>query len=123
MIQKSQILPIHKLSQRFHAHVYFDDGQLDQALSCYGAIQSTFADLELGRVHTKSVGPHLKRQFQIALDQDTLTDFVLWLDEQRGGLSVLVHPLTADEVEDHTRNALWLGDELPLKLAVLEKSN
>ncbi len=116
-------MPLHGLSQNFHAHVYFDDDQLEQALSCYAAIQASFPGLKLGRVHETLVGPHLKRQFQIALDRETVTDFLIWLDDNRGPMSVLVHPLTIDEVQDHTAHALWLGDKLPLKLGVLGAPN
>ena len=120
---KQRIEPLLRLSKNFHAHVYFDDIQFEQALACYSAIQSSFAELTLGRIHEKLVGPHLKRQFQIAIDRKTVTEFVIWLDKNRGRLSVLVHPLTSNDLEDHTHHALWLGTPIPLNLDVLEASN
>jgi aromatic ring-cleaving dioxygenase len=37
----------------------------------------------------------------------------------REGLDILVHPLSDDEFEDHTVNALWLGTAVALKLDTL----
>ena len=36
-----------------------------------------------------------------------------------GPLQVLIHPVTDDELMDHTHHALWLGQPQPLNLAVL----
>ena len=37
----------------------------------------------------------------------------------RQGLDILIHPLTDDEYEDHTANALWLGRPVRLHLGTL----
>ena len=37
----------------------------------------------------------------------------------RGSLSVLIHPLGANEVDDHSLHQMWLGDPFPLDLAAL----
>ena len=37
----------------------------------------------------------------------------------REGLNVLVHPLTECSYDDHSKNALWLGTPVPLRLDVL----
>ena len=34
----------------------------------------------------------------------------------RGGLDVLLHPETGDDLADHTAHAVWLGEKLPLRL-------
>ncbi len=34
----------------------------------------------------------------------------------RGGLSVLVHALTGDDIADHTQYAYWLGDSVEINL-------
>lgn len=39
----------------------------------------------------------------------------------RAGLSVLVHPMTGDEVADHDRHPLWLGPQLPIDLEFLRR--
>ncbi len=40
----------------------------------------------------------------------------------RQGLDVLVHPLTQDSVDDHSRYPLWLGSPIPLKLETLRRT-
>jgi aromatic ring-cleaving dioxygenase len=37
----------------------------------------------------------------------------------REGLNILVHPLSDDEYDDHTANALWLGTAVALKIETL----
>ena len=39
--------------------------------------------------------------------------------QHRDGLDVLIHPLTDNSVDDHSRYALWLGAPVPLKLDTL----
>ena len=41
---------------------------------------------------------------------------VRWLMANREGLSVLVHPLTESNYDDHSRYAMWLGAPVPLRL-------
>ena len=43
---------------------------------------------------------------------------IAWLDENRGGLDILVHGLTGNDLEDHTTHAAWLGDAARLNLEV-----
>jgi aromatic ring-cleaving dioxygenase len=44
---------------------------------------------------------------------------VPWLMLNRGGLAVLVHPLTDNAYDDHSKHALWLGTPIALKLDIL----
>ena len=44
---------------------------------------------------------------------------VPWLALNRAGLAILVHPLTGDDVADHSAHALWLGGPLPLDVEAL----
>ncbi len=47
---------------------------------------------------------------------------MVWLEENRSQLSVLVHPLTEDEYLDHTSSAVWLGLPLELELSIFTKN-
>ena len=40
----------------------------------------------------------------------------------RGDLTVLVHPNTGQELEDHRDRAIWLGPSETLDLSILKKS-
>jgi len=68
------------------------------------------------------VGPHPGAMYQVAFAVDAFPLLVPWLMLNRGGLSVLVHPLTGDDYEDHARFALWLGAPLPLRLEMLRRA-
>ena len=37
----------------------------------------------------------------------------------RDGLDVLVHPLTESSYDDHSKNAMWLGTPVPMRLDIL----
>jgi DOPA 4,5-dioxygenase len=37
----------------------------------------------------------------------------------REGLDILVHPETGDDLADHTKHPLWLGQKLELNVEVL----
>jgi aromatic ring-cleaving dioxygenase len=37
----------------------------------------------------------------------------------RGGLSILVHPITDDPVADHAVNPLWLGEAVAIDVEFL----
>jgi DOPA 4,5-dioxygenase len=39
----------------------------------------------------------------------------------REGLNVLVHPLSGDNYDDHSKYAMWLGTPVPLRLERLSK--
>ena len=37
----------------------------------------------------------------------------------REGLDVLIHPLTDSSYDDHSKNALWIGTPVPMRLDIL----
>ena len=45
-----------------------------------------------------------------------------WLMLNRQGLDVLVHPLTDNSYNDHSRYAVWLGTPVPLKLNTMRRT-
>lgn len=99
----------------YHAHVYFDQETVDFASRLCSEAGEKFG-LKVGRVHQKLVGPHTRWSCQITFSHKSFDAFIPWLDEHRGGLSVLVHALTGDDLEDHTKYAYWLGDRVELNL-------
>ena len=54
--------------------------------------------------------------FQIVIANDEFGIVVPWLMLNRRGLDVLVHPETGDDLADHTRFAIRMGQDLPLVL-------
>ena len=102
----------------YHAHVYYDAASRPVAARLREQLVAGFP-VELGRFSDDPVGPHPVSQFQVIFKTDAFQSVVPWLMFNREGLDILVHPLTNDEYEDHTSQALWLGTPVKLKLEVL----
>ncbi|HKU14743.1 MAG TPA: DOPA 4,5-dioxygenase family protein [Steroidobacteraceae bacterium] len=109
--------------QPYHAHIYYEPGeraaasrlrqQLSAAMSGEGA-----RVLFVGELRDQPVGPHPKAQFEIHFREDALSRVVPMIEAS--GLRALVHPLTDDDLADHTSLGHWLGEPLTLDLSVLD---
>ncbi len=105
----------------YHAHIYYDPASRAQAARLRQAIGERFT-ARLGNWHDEPVGPHPVAMYQVAFHAADFSRLVPWLMMNRDGLDVLIHPLSGDSVADHTHNAMWLGQVLPLRLEVLRRS-
>ena len=103
--------------ERYHAHVYFDEQSLTKASSVCQQAGELFG-VTVGRVHQKPVGPHPCWSCQLAFDKSQFDALMPWLENNREELTVLVHGLTGNDLEDHTDHASWLGEPVPLKLSI-----
>ena len=70
--------------------------------------------VRMGRWHDVPVGPHPTAMYQIAFSEDgqfpTLAPFLMM---NRMGLTILLHPESGRPRDDHTINAMWMGQVLP----------
>ena len=99
----------------YHAHIYYGDEKHSLvADKICDALVARFT-VELGK-NNGVVGPHPIAQRQVIFKPSSFAEVVRWLMFNRQGLDILVHPLSDDEYDDHTANALWLGYPVPLKL-------
>jgi DOPA 4,5-dioxygenase len=101
----------------WHAHVYFDAQTVDQARELCEEAGRRFT-VQVGRVHEKPVGPHPCWSCQLAFLPDQFDTVVPWLNLNRDGLDVLVHPQTGDDLVDHRDRAMWLGRSMELDLSI-----
>ena len=106
--------------QGYHAHVYFEPGQRDEAARLRAAVEQVF-DVRMGRWRDEPVGPHPKPMYQIAFGLAEFNRLVPFLMLNRGALDILVHPETGNDYADHSAYAMWLGRSLPLRLEVFEQ--
>ena len=116
--------PPPKPTDPYHAHIYYDRDnwaiaqRLHQELSDM-QLSGTFSDLVLiGKMYDRGVGPHPKPQFEIQFYASALPRIVPLL--RATGLTSLVHPLTDDDLADHTTLADWIGEPIPLDESVLD---
>jgi aromatic ring-cleaving dioxygenase len=102
----------------YHAHVYYDIATKSVAERLAEQIGNKFS-VKFAGFRDNPVGPHPIANLQIIFTTAEFQNVVPWLMLNREGLDVLIHPLTDDSVEDHSRYALWLGTPVPLRLETL----
>ncbi len=105
----------------YHIHIYYreEDGPA-AAKALRDAIAERF-EVEFGLWRDKPGGPHPTPMFQVNFAADLFAEIVPWLMLNRGGLDLLVHPETGDNVADHGDHALWLGQTLPIDFAAVRE--
>ena len=102
----------------YHAHVYYDQSTRPTAERLRDKIIGKFA-VEPGAFSDEPRGPHPISQFNVIFRTEEFQNIVPWLMLNREGLDVLVHPLTESSYDDHSKNALWLGTPVPMRLEIL----
>ena len=103
----------------FHAHIYYSDDDRPAA----EALRDRFLDtpsqvLFVGRMMDSGVGPHPIAQYEVHFLEDARPDVVAAIEAL--GLRALVHPLTDDDLADHTSLAHWIGEPVELDVSVLD---
>jgi len=108
----------------YHAHIYYEPDNRGAAERLHRELSNTrgvsdFADVVfVGEMRDKNVGPHPKPQFEVHFLEGALPNILPLIEVS--GLTALVHPLTDDDLADHTSLALWIGNPLPLDCSVLD---
>ena len=104
----------------YHAHVYFDAATRPLAERLRDTIAGKFT-VEAGAFADEPRGPHPVPQFNVIFEGPEFATIVPWLMLNRDGLNILVHPLSGDNYDDHSKYAMWLGTPVPLRLERLSK--
>ena len=102
----------------YHAHIYYDADNREQAAKLRQAIGEQFEGV-VGRWHDEAVGPHPISMYQFAFAVEEFPRIVPWLMLNRAGLRILVHPETGNGYRDHMVYSLWLGEPVPLRFDIL----
>ncbi|KAL3466713.1 DOPA-like domain-containing protein [Aspergillus heterothallicus] len=112
----------------FDIHIYHFQNNPDQvtfAKALWERIRREFPELRIYSFFDKPVGPHPVAMFEVNLFTPAqFGAFVPWLVINRGPLSALIHPNTAEgageEERNHTQRATWLGERIPLDLRIFK---
>ena len=102
----------------FHAHIYFNPDQLEQAQALAEAARERFG-MPVGRFHVQAVGPHPRGSCQLTVPPEQFGDFAQWMALNRRGLTIFAHTSTGDDLPDHTEHVIWFGPSEKLDLSVL----
>jgi aromatic ring-cleaving dioxygenase len=102
----------------YHAHVYYNTETKPVAARLRETLAGKFA-VEPRDLSDEPRGPHPISQFAVVFKTEEFQNVVPWLMLNREGLDVLVHPLTESSYDDHSKNAIWLGTPVPMKLDTL----
>lgn len=105
----------------WHAHVYYTPGTREAAAQLRERIAARFPAAVLGRWHEEKVGPHAQAMYQVLFPVALYPELVPFIALNRHGLTVLVHPNTGRDRDDHSLNAMWMGAVLPVDLTVLQE--
>jgi DOPA 4,5-dioxygenase len=102
----------------YHAHIYFSDAEPPAA----EALRANFAAgrpevLFVGRMMDRGVGPHPIPQYEVHFLEPSRPAVIEAIEAS--GLRALVHPLTDDDLADHTSLAHWIGEPLDLDVTTL----
>ena len=101
----------------FHAHIYYDPDQVDQAKALAAAAQARFA-VSVGHFHLRPVGPHPRGSCQLTVRPEDFGDVAQWLALNRGPLTIFAHANTGDDLADHTNHVIWFGESEKLDLSI-----
>jgi aromatic ring-cleaving dioxygenase len=104
----------------YHAHVYYNAASKDRAAILRQWVEERFT-VRMGSWHDEPVGPHVQAMYQVAFTPELLPTLVPFLMLNRMGLTILLHPQSGRPRDDHTLNAVWMGEVLPVKTAVLRE--
>ena len=102
----------------YHAHVYFTDEQRHDAERLKGRFETQPFILFVGRMTEGKTGPHPIPQYEVHFRRSALADVQAMI--RASGLRALVHPLTNDDLADHTSLGEWFGEPLDLDLTTLD---
>lgn len=93
----------------FHFHVYYSDDTKEVARKLFDCFPNA-------HWYDRPTGPHTEPMFVVETNASHMDAVYKFMILNRNGLSVLIHPLTQNEYEDHTTSVGWLGNPVLLDL-------
>src|SRR6476469_1937429 len=102
----------------YHAHIYYSGEEASAATRLRDKFAATPGILFVGRMMDRGVGPHPIPQFEIHFHEPARDGVIATI--QASGLRALVHPLTDEDLADHTDLGHWIGEPLELDVTTLD---
>ncbi|KAF9160651.1 hypothetical protein DFQ26_005296 [Actinomortierella ambigua] len=114
--------------KEFHFHVYWFQNNAESHASAVRLRDRILALVDKGffrvvplknGINTVPRGPHPIGSYEVWVPREDFARAYSWFVLNRGPHSILIHPLTREEVADHTSRATWLGTPVPLDVSKL----
>ncbi len=102
----------------YHAHIYYDPAERAAASALRDDFGKYPAILFVSPMADRPVGPHPIAQYELHFLARDVPQVIAAIEPT--GLRALVHPLTDDDLADHTTLAHWIGEPVELDLTVLD---
>lgn len=102
----------------YHAHIYYDAAERPVAAALRDDFGKDPAILFVGAMTDGAAGPHPIAQYEVHFLARSERDVVAAITAT--GLRALIHPLTDDDLADHTTLAHWIGEPVTLDVTVLD---
>lgn len=102
----------------YHAHIYYSDGERDAAAALRETFKSDANILFVGRMTDGPAGPHPAAQYEVHFMKAAFEAIKARIAET--GLRARMHPLTDDDLADHTTLGQWIGEPFELDVSVLD---
>ncbi|NIJ38352.1 DOPA 4,5-dioxygenase [Sphingopyxis panaciterrae] len=102
----------------YHAHIYFADAERAAAAELRRGFGRDAAMLFVGEMTDGAAGPHPIAQYEVHFLGAAVPAVIAAIEV--AGLRALVHPLTDDDLADHTTLAHWIGEPVDLDVTVLD---
>jgi aromatic ring-cleaving dioxygenase len=103
------------MSTDYHFHLYFEASGRESAAALRARLEAQPGfSVQTSALRDGPFGPHPLAQFRATVPASALEAALRWYMFNHDQHVVLIHPLSGDDLLDHTRHALWLGHPLVL---------
>ncbi len=116
--------------REYHFHIYWfldDQTTKEQAMELRNKIlelnKTKLVAVPLETVNHEPRGPHPIGSYEVWVPCESFAFmYSFFILNRPSNISILLHPLTREELRDHTERAVFLGANVPLKVSALEIS-
>merc|ERR1712002_165289 len=90
----------------------------------HGVTQAQLPHLNVSRIppiNHHPIGPHPAGSYEVWCPREFFADVLDFFMRRRGEETILIHPLSRHEVQDHFGRSMWLGRSMAIDATVLSE--
>jgi aromatic ring-cleaving dioxygenase len=116
--------------QSYDVHTYWNNNSETERKAAFDLRERVLKDfkneIEAGDIRVykfwdRPIGPHPINMWELDFKSPEIFKVIVpYFQLHHGKLSVLIHPKSGNDLQDHTVNALWLGHKIKLDTAMLK---